>query len=128
MNLILQRTQFTPQSTIGCLAVNGVSKYVTLEPPRDGDPYCCIPTGSYIVKIVWSPKHKRLLPQLQDVPGRTVIEMHIGNTAKDTEGCILVGTVPEQDEITGSTLAFGALYAVMYEAHDRGEEITILVC
>jgi hypothetical protein len=51
-----------------------------------------IPAGEYEAIKYYSPKHKRVVILLLDVPERTNIEIHPGNTIKDTTGCILVGS------------------------------------
>lgn len=86
--------------------------YYTAELPwRDNRPgISCIPTGEYICKWLYSPHHNRKLYHLQDVPGRTDVEIHPGNYAGDTtklsenrnpyrsdvEGCILLGLAAER--------------------------------
>ena len=50
-----------------------------------------IPRGCYEVKLTLSPKFKRILPELFNVPGFTAIRGHSGNRIEDTEGCILFG-------------------------------------
>lgn len=50
-----------------------------------------IPCGRYKVIVNESPKLKRRLPLLLDVPGFTGIRIHHGKNSKWTEGCILVG-------------------------------------
>jgi len=50
-----------------------------------------IPCGRYKVIVTMSPKLKRRLPLLLDVPGFEGIRIHAGKNAKWTEGCILVG-------------------------------------
>ena len=54
-----------------------------------------IPEGRYAVVISYSPKFKQWLPILLGGPEFNRkwqgIRIHAGNTAKDTEGCILVG-------------------------------------
>ena len=54
-----------------------------------------IPEGRYAVVITWSPKFKMWLPLLLGGPDFNHlfkgIRIHMGNTAADTAGCILVG-------------------------------------
>ena len=50
----------------------------------------CIPEGDYICRRVDSPKFGDTF-QVMDVPGRTHILFHKGNTHHNTNGCILVG-------------------------------------
>jgi hypothetical protein len=50
-----------------------------------------IPTGTYPVKMLFSPKHDMVIPHIMDVPAYDAIEMHWGNEAKDTDGCPLTG-------------------------------------
>ena len=64
------------------------------EPDRS-----CIPPGVYLAKAAYSPKFKRVVYHLQDVPGRTSVEMHAANWAgdiekgykSDLEGCSEIG-------------------------------------
>lgn len=70
------------------------------------------------------------MPLLENVPDFEGIEMHVGNTAKDTEGCILVGnfyapTVP--DTISSSREAFDQLFYTLHYAWEQGEPISISV-
>lgn len=127
LSLVVTRNTFTELSTIGDLAVNGEHAGYTLEPPKRATKPCCIPLGTYDVKVLWSPKHGRLLPHVLNVPGFEEIEIHIGNFPKDTLGCLLVGGTagPLPDFIGSSTLAFNKLFLLMTEAVERDEPITI---
>lgn len=68
----------------------------TIELPNKGNvrQIACIPEGVYNVVKIFSPT-KGACFLIKDVPGRTAIEMHIGNFATgkkiDTQGCILPG-------------------------------------
>lgn len=113
-NLYVKRHSFTKNSTIGDLYLNNSFEAHTLEPRRDqsqGKPYC-IPPGTYNFTLAWSPKHGRILPLVQNVPGFEGIEIHIGNFPKDTEGCLLVGDIigPGPDRISESTVEFNKLF------------------
>jgi len=50
-----------------------------------------IPYGVYKVRKTLSPKYRRYMWELQNVPGYQGIRIHSGNTEKDTEGCLLFG-------------------------------------
>lgn len=76
---------------------NGLFTYIesayicdTLEPPlRSSGSF--VPCGKYSLAFTYSPKFRTKLPLLKDVPHRSGIRIHAGNTVKDTLGCILVG-------------------------------------
>lgn len=96
-----------------------------------------IPTGRYLVDMkTVSPKYSlrrqydfcgARVPRLCNVPGYAGILIHIGNTAKDTEGCILVGENKEKGKVLNSTATFRKLYPILRAADERGESITIEV-
>ncbi|MEE0921628.1 MAG: DUF5675 family protein [Paludibacteraceae bacterium] len=48
-----------------------------------------IPALCYPVRVTHSPKFKRLLPIVQNVPQRTGIRFHVGKVPKHSTGCIL---------------------------------------
>ena len=50
-----------------------------------------IPSGMYRVKKTFSPRFKKILPEILEVEGFSGVRIHAGNTAKDTEGCLLLG-------------------------------------
>lgn len=52
------------------------------------------------------------MPLLVDVPGRSEIEIHFGNTPTDSRGCILVGHSAGTDFIGDSRRAFDDLWAM----------------
>lgn len=68
-----------------------------------------IPYGIYKVRLSYSPKFKRILPELLNVPGYKGIRIHRGNSDEDTLGCLLVGKLIRQGYITKSTITEEAL-------------------
>ena len=56
-----------------------------------------IPALTYKVSATQSPKFKRLLPILEQVPNRSGIRIHRGTTPEHSKGCILVSPAREQE-------------------------------
>ena len=90
-----------------------------------------IPEGRYAVVISWSPKFKQWLPILLGGPEFNKqwqgIRIHAGNTAKDTEGCILVGQNREVGKVLDSRKCLYELKQKIVEAKDRGEAVWITI-
>lgn len=112
MELTLYREKSTTQSTSGELHIDGKLFLYTLEDiTRDikipGQ--TAIPFGRYKVILNNSQRFQKRMPLLLDVPGFEGVRIHSGNTAADTEGCILVGMKPGIDCISNSRDAFMAL-------------------
>jgi len=86
--LTLIRDVKAGDSILGKLYFNGGIVCYTLENAAKA-----IPCGVYNVQNSKSPKFKRELPLLWNsgVPSSRGIRIHRGNTAKDSQGCILVG-------------------------------------
>ena len=55
-----------------------------------------IPALIYKVQVTQSPKFKRLLPVLCQVPGRSGIRLHRGTKPEHSHGCILVSAENEK--------------------------------
>lgn len=130
MQLQVLRKTFTDQSTIGELLVNGQFECFTLEDvvrPEKIFGETAIPDGSYRVVVTMSPRFKRRLPLLVDVPGYTGVRIHPGNTKRDTLGCLLVGQGKARDAITGSQAAFAKLMEKIEKAALTEEVIIELV-
>lgn len=65
-----------------------------------------IPMGTYQIKRTWSNRFNATMPQLMDVPGFEGIRIHPGNTAADTEGCLLPGLDRVPKGVGASQYAF----------------------
>jgi hypothetical protein len=91
----LQRLDYTERATFGAIHDAENREIVkTLELPwkYNAPKISCIPPGRYRGELFKSPKRGYRLYRLLSVPGRSSIEIHIGNTTADSQGCILVGT------------------------------------
>jgi hypothetical protein len=90
---VLSRFLQNDNGTFGMICYKGAPLMATYELPwKNNYPnISCIPTGTYTAALIQAPKHGQVY-EIQDVQGRDAILFHVGNTALDTNGCILVGT------------------------------------
>jgi hypothetical protein len=91
---ILRTLEQTNDGTFGELLTEGGWKIaLTLEEPwrENQRGKSCIPAGTYKMFKRLSPARGIFVWELKDVPGRSNIQIHVGNFLTDTEGCILVG-------------------------------------
>ncbi len=89
------------KAVCGCLRFEG-REIATLE---NAD--YIIPNGTYEVRVTWSPRFKRMLPLVMQVPGRSGIRFHRGTRPEHSKGCILVSAAMEQ-QLTAEWLALQA--------------------
>ena len=136
MELKLERTWKSDVCTIGILTVDGNADFFTLEDVEREIPgkivaewkvdgKTAIPRGKYKVEITYSPRFKRHMPEVLDVPGFAGVRIHAGNVASHTEGCILVGMSKGPDCIYESKKAYDSLYIKLAEAIERGETVEL---
>ena len=132
MRLILKRLYLKTDYTIGKLYMDGKYFCDTLEDQvRDLTKEkkipgkTAIPAGTYEIVVNVSPRFKRKLPRLLDVPGFDGILIHRGNTAEDTAGCILVGENRERGKIINSTRYEVQLTGILGRVQEKGGKITI---
>lgn len=149
MRLTLKRTYNNAKYCIGHLYIDGEYLSDTLEDTSRGlngkmslkeilkikiKGLTAIPTGVYAISLnTVSPKYskkkffmdlcKGKMPRLLNVPGYDGILIHPGNSAKDTDGCILVGYNKVKGGLVNSTEAFIKLYGILKKAHDNHEGI-----
>ena len=135
MELTLKRIARREKYTIGRLYIDGKYFCDTIEDKDRGlsqelpvtvnknlkrRGVTAIPVGCYRITMdVVSQKFKLKtayqfcggkLPRLINVPAFDGVLIHIGNTAKDTEGCILVGENKQVGKVLNSTATFKRLY------------------
>lgn len=152
MEIKLIRKEKNTTCTIGDLFVNNIFFSNTLEDPDRGlkDTMSeseikskkiygntAIPSGQYSIDMntvspsfkdrSWAKPYGGKLPRLQNVKGYDGVLIHVGNTSKDTLGCILVGTKSSNSSISNSTAAFNKLMTELLKAKAKGETITIKI-
>jgi hypothetical protein len=132
VKLRLERQYCGATETIGQLYIDDEFECWTLEDVQresgvkvPGD--TCIPPGNYQIAITESARFGRELPLLMDVPMFSGIRIHPGNTAADTEGCILVGSTRNEHSIGESRKAFDKLFIKLMRACAAGDPIEIEV-
>lgn len=89
-----------------------------------------IPAGRYQVIVNASPRFKRDLPLLLNVPGYAGIRIHPGNTADDTEGCLLPGEyrpLTSNDFVYNSRKEFDELFTKIKAALAKKEKVWITI-
>lgn len=144
MKVTNKRLYTAKDYTIGTLSIDGVPFCDTLEPTDRGlkssmtlkeikankvKGKTAIPTGIYHVDMdTVSPRLKNKsyakpyggrVPRLQGVKGFDGVLIHPGNTADDTEGCILVGRNTEVGKLTDSKATYCKLFEMMDAANEH---------
>ncbi len=148
MEILVERKWKKDKYTIGTLSING-------KRLGDGQHYCCtledvdrgldskmstdkilsikkphitaIPTGRYEVTVTYSPHFRRNLPLLNNVPGYSGVRVHPGNTAEDTDGCILVGENTAKGRVNNSKHWFALVMRQIITALSKGEKVFITI-
>lgn len=143
----LKRILKGEDATIGELYVN--DKYITdtLEDPVRPLPETCpytskgkscqcvekqygntaIPAGTYKLTLSYSPRFKKILPEILEVPHFLGIRIHSLNTSSQTEGCVGVGKWDGKNPnwISNSRVEFNKLFKILEKAYKVREEIYI---
>ena len=147
MELLLKRIAKRETYTIGHLYIDGKYFCDTIEDKDRGllqgmdlaviratkrKGVTAIPTGRYWITLdVQSPKFSQkkyeknygfcngYLPRLINVPGFDGVLIHVGNSAKDTEGCLLVGKNTKVGKVLESRATFVKLYEKLKKAKDK---------
>lgn len=153
MELLLKRTHKKENYTIGELFLDGKFFCNTMEDKDRGlkdsmseqeitskkiPSLTAIPLGTYNITLdVVSPKYSKVktydriqakLPRLEKVKGYSGVLIHIGNTDRDSAGCILVGIANSSyTMVTNSTNTFFNLYEELKKAKNKGEVLTIKI-
>jgi hypothetical protein len=138
MEITVNRGSSKEDCTIGDLFVDNTFECYTLEDVvREvvGQPVSswkvqnqtAIPVGRYQVIIDYSDHFGRNMMHVLNVPGFEGIRIHGGNTAADTDGCILVGQQRSDDAIRNCAPALLTLQSKVQAAITGGDTVWVTV-
>lgn len=127
INVRIVRLEHDSEGSFGVLLLNDKVFCVTLELPWLGNAQTIssIPAGVYTCSLVSSPLITRLTKGVwekgyvvNNVPNRSAVMIHPGNTDDDTHGCILVaqgyGKLRGERAILNSGATFNEFMTVMH--------------
>ena len=90
INIDLIRKKTAGKAVTGTLTFPLLNSEETTTVPSLENADHLIPEGTYTVERTWSPKFKKFLPELIDVPDRSGIRIHRGSLPEHSRGCILL--------------------------------------
>ena len=139
--LTLERYKENRDSTLGQLSLNGVFQCFTLEDERrevkvkhetriDAGTYPVVLreiltglTKKYRKRFEWFKWHI----EIKDLPRHEDVYIHIGNTAEDSSGCVLVGARTYTNALGHSVRAYKELYKKVVDLLDAGHTMEIQI-
>ena len=156
MVITVERIYSCQTYTIGKLYINGeyfcdtiedtdrgLDDSMTIEEIKNKKIYSetAIPCGTYNLtmnvkspkysnfdKYKWAKPYDGYLPRIENVKGFEGVLIHVGNTANNSSGCILVGKNTIKGQVTSSTLTFQKLMDdYLWLAKQNNEKITIVI-
>ena len=124
MDIIVKRTYKSAGCTLGTLTFGDFSCYTCEDVVRPMGVkvkgQTAIPAGKYQVVIDMSQRFGKEMPHVLNVPMFDGIRIHPGNTAADTEGCILLGKSKGKDSVLQSRDAFNEFFPKLQEVLKSG--------
>jgi len=130
-------------STLGLLFLDGAFECYSLEDesrevkipgetriPEGRYPIKIRTTGSFHERYRAEFRFHRGMLEIANIPDFSNVLIHIGNTEKDTAGCLLVGDAISNNKVepvmlSRSTVAYTRLYKKVIEALEKGEDVMI---
>jgi hypothetical protein len=142
MEILVERKYKKKDYTIGKMYINGEYFCDTLEDTDRG--LTCtmslaemkevkeygrtaIPTGRYPIAYTYSPRFKKHLPLLLQVPAFEGIRIHAGNTHRDTSGCLLLGKNKAVGKVLDSRKTMDEFLRILKPAIEACEDIWITI-
>ena len=142
MEILVKREYKKKDYTIGKMYINGeyfcdtledtdrgLTQIMTLSEIKEVKEYgrTAIPTGRYPIAYTYSPRFKKHLPLLLNVPAFEGVRIHSGNTHKDTEGCILLGENKAVGKVLNSRKTMDEFLRILKPAIEACEDIWITI-
>ena len=87
ITLILMRKSRKGKAVIGKMDIPLEQGEFTVRTLENAD--YIIPAGIYPLRRTWSPKFKKPLPLIDEVPDREGIRIHLGTKPEHSTGCVL---------------------------------------
>lgn len=125
MDITVTREQSYASTTIGRLTMGSFSCYTLEDQVREREGASvlswkvngetAIPRGRYSLIVTQSLRFQRPMPLLLNVPGFSGVRIHSGNTAADTEGCLIVGKTRLSSKLYDSRAAFNEFFPKLQE-------------
>jgi hypothetical protein len=116
-DILIERKLSSEQCNMGYLFINNLPICYSLELPwKDNESnISCIPKGKYNGILRYDKKDGWRI-QLESVPNRTGVQIHIGNYTSQTQGCILVGKSVDTDNcsVQNSSNSYSKIKDIFY--------------
>jgi hypothetical protein len=117
-NVLLERFAYTPFGVFGKFIIPEFECYTVERPWRDNIAReSCIPEGEYELQLGMFNRGGYQAYEVMNVPDRSLIKIHIGNTVDDVIGCIApgkaLGYLERKWAVTSSRNAFREFMAAM---------------
>ena len=91
----LRRTSRKDKAVRGSLQVEGTEQEIATLENAD----YIIPDGRYKVLISYSPRFRKDMPLIANVPGRSGIRIHGGTKPEHSKGCVLIASARDRERL-----------------------------
>ena len=142
MEVLVKREYKKKDYTIGKMYINGeyfcdtledtdrgLTQVMSLAELKEVKEYgrTAIPTGRYPIAYTYSPRFKKHLPLLLQVPAFEGVRIHAGNTHRDTSGCLLLGQNKAVGKVLDSRKTMDEFLRILKPAIEACEDIWITI-
>lgn len=114
MELKLIRKENNEGAVLGSIHIDGGRDQHDIGTLENED--FIIPEGRYPVRLTYSPKFGKWMPEICDVPNRTGIRFHLGTRPSHSTGCVLL-----------TSFGLAAIQTIINTDHKNEEETFITI-